>query len=287
MSTPETPAKADMPSRTPITERDMLASMEVLASARPDPEEIMVLTDEELLALGGEDALSLLGAPYLTQPGIDAGSSAAAALRSLAARHLVGPRGEDAEPEGDLVVSEPGDEQRPVQLERSLAGVTTLRRIPEGMVVVERTLAGGSTRLCEYLFPGDGVLEEYVTVDGFHHFSVPRLEEVPERLAVFVDTFEDASADGEAEEMPLDGEQMQALFAGARSLSVVTSIKDSASAQATFCAVPGQMRMVDNGPVGTSSEAGRPVAVGDVSAQGLREALALLVPRLSSEGDQE
>lgn len=271
------PAPADSPV---ITERDMLGAMEVLATTAPDPAELLVLTDEELLGTSGTDALDLLGGPYVTQDGIDRDASVAAALRSLAARHLLTPLGGPTEDEGDVVVGEAGEAPRAFQLDRGLAGVTTLRRIPEAMVHVERTLAGGTTRLAHYLFPADGVLEEYVTIDGFHHFSVPPLAEVPQRLARFVDPFEDATTDGTEREVSVPGAEVETTFADARSLSVVTSILDGDGARATVCAVPGSLLLLDTGPLdeATTDAESTVGTLGEVSPATLRAALAALVP---------
>ncbi len=239
----------------PITERDMLGAMEVLSTAAEDTDVLMILTDEELAGIDGPSANAVLGDPFLSRSGVDRTSSCAAAVRSLAARRLARPRGEDEEteePEGDIITG--AGELRPLQLDRSLAGVLTLRRIPEALVIVQRTLAGGTTVLAEYMFPAGGVLEEYVSIDGFHHFSVPALDDVPSRLARFVDPFEDASEDGEIETITLPTGEADRLdlFPGARSLAIVTSLGIGEGSQATIVASEGRMQVLDNGRIDTA-----------------------------------
>ncbi|UYG17701.1 hypothetical protein BRM3_04575 [Brachybacterium huguangmaarense] len=262
-----------------VTERDMLGALELLAAASPDPDELLVLTDEELLGLAGPAALELLGGPYLAQDRIDAESSSAAAVRSLAARRLVTVSPEGREDEGEVVVGDGDPRERAVQLDRRLAGAITLRRIPEAMMTVSRTLAGGTTVLGLYLFPGGGVLEEYVTIDGFHHLSLPTLDALPERLAVFVDPFESAHEDGAIETVTPEGPIEDYRVEGTRSLAVLTSITEGAGRQATFFGTEDRLRVLDNGTIeGDDAERSRQIT--DVSATTLRAILEDLVPVL-------
>lgn len=271
--------------RAPVTERDMLAAMELLATADSDPNELVVLTDEELAGVAGAEALDLLGGPYLAQEGVDPAASTAAAVRSLAARRLLKPRGEDDEREGDTVAG--GDASAapaPFQLDRRLAGVVTLRRIPEAMLIVERTLSGGTTRLGHYLFPAGGVLEEYVTVDGFHHFCVPTLSAVAQRLVRFVDPFEDATTDGAEREVTIPGEEVERTLSDARSVSVLTSIHAGDGRRATFAATPGALYLVDDGDLQTVPTSGtREATMGALSPARLLATLSVLVPVIGAD----
>lgn len=267
----------------PITERDMLGAMEVLASVAPDPKTSLILTDEELSGIGGRAALELLGGPYLEQEGVDEQSSAAAAVRSLAARGALVPLGDAEDPEGDVVVGE--GEPRPFQLERGLAGVVALRSIPEAMMISQRQLAGGTTVLAHYFYPADGVLEEYVTIDGFHHFSVPPIDEVADRITRFADPFDDATADGEVETVTVPSPELEERFEGARALTVLSSMADDESARVTMCAVPGHMHMLVNGPMDDLGEDGEAVEreMSEVSRETLIEAITALVPRVGDK----
>lgn len=281
----DTPQASQQSSSTEpmITQRDMLGAMEVLAGAGTEPEVLITLTDEELRGLDGASALALLGSPYLDQDQVDADSASASALRSLTARGLVRPGGESVEEEGELVSGSGDPSARPVQLDRRLAGVVTLRRIPEGMITTTRALNGGSTTLAHYLFPRRGVLEEYVTVDGFHHFSVPEVDEVAERIRKFTDPFGVAGEDGE----PTTTTRAEAVTGpeaeDTRALSVITSVAEGEGRQATVVATSDRVRVIDDGAVGPKRSPQDQVQVSDVSPESLRSAIDLLVPRSPEE----
>lgn len=266
-----------------ITERDMLGAMEVLSTSDPDPGMLLVLTDEEIMALDGASALEILGSPYLSQQIVDAESSAAAALRSLSARGMVRPGTEDRENDGEVVSGDGDPEQRPVQLDRRLAGVVTLRRIPEAMVTTARTLSGGSTTLAHYLFPESGVLEEFITIDGFHHFSVPDLGSVPERIRRFVDPFGAADRDGEPETVTAQAAGDSFDAADTRSLSVITGVTDDAGRQATVFATSERVRVLDNGPLGRTPDPSEELQISDVSPATLLDVIDVLIPRPEAE----
>lgn len=275
------PEQSPTPTSPRVTERDMLGAMEVLATAGAEARELIVLTDEELEGIDGRGALDLLGGPYLAQDGIDRGASVAAAVRSLAARQLLRPLGDATEPEGDVITD---GSTRPFQLERALAGVVTLRRIPEAMLLAQRTLEGGTTALGHYLFPAGGVLEEYVTTDGLHHLSVPLLEEIPERIARFADPFEDASEDGEVEDVTVPSPQVEERTAGARALTVLTSLAEGAGARVTLCARDGELLMLDEGMLDGDDTGSRTGRLAAVSTDTLRRAIAALVPLPADPG---
>ncbi|ATG50671.1 hypothetical protein CFK38_03410 [Brachybacterium vulturis] len=275
------------PSAEPtITQRDMLGAMEVLATTEPEPSVLLILTDEELMGLDGASALELLGSPYLDQEVVDRTSSAAAALRSLTARGLVRPGGESVEDEGELV-SGPGDApRRAMQLDRRLAGVVTLRRIPDAMVTTSRTLNGGSTTLAHYLFPRGGVLEEYVSIDGFHHFSVPELETVPDRIRRFVDPFEAAGEDGDPETVTAAEVTRSIDVDDARAVSVLTAVAEGAGRQATLIATSDRVRVLDHGPLGEETSPHDELQISDVSSQSLLGVIDVLIPRPADVEDE-
>ena len=171
---------------TARTERDAAGAYELLASATTEPTVLAVLTDEELLALSGAQAGELTGTPFLDASGFDQEVSAAVALRSLIARGLVELEDEGRESEGEDLATG-GAARRAAQLDRVLAGLLTLRSSPLALANLTRRVADQTTSIVVYLYPRGGVLEELITVDGFHHFSLPTREAVPERLARYVD----------------------------------------------------------------------------------------------------
>lgn len=281
----QTPPSAPSISEPSITERDMLGAMEVLATTEPEPDVFLTLTDEEIMGLDGASALEILGSPYLSQDMVDEASSAAAALRSLTARGLVRPGTESVEDEGKIVSGPADGERRPVQLDRRLAGVIALRRIPEAMVTTTRTLNGGSTTLAHYLFPRSGILEEFISVDGFHHFSVPDLGSVPRRIRKFVDPFEAADQDGEPETTTRAQAGSTFDVADTRSLSVLTAVTDGAGRQATIVATSDRVRVLDDGPLGEEPTADDELQISDVSAETLLSVIDVMIPR--ALGDEE
>lgn len=283
MSEPTTAA----PAEPTITERDMLGALEVLATAAAEPDRLLILTDEEIQALDGRSALTLLGSPYLDQDVVDAESSVAAALRSLAARLLVRTDREGREDEGELVTGSGDPAARPAQLDRRLAGVLTLRRIPEAMVTTQRTLNGGSTTLAHYIFPDSGVLEEYITVDGFHHFAVPALGAVAGRISRFVDPFEVADVDGEPVTVTLQEATAAFDVDDTRSLSVLTAVVDGAGRQATIAATSTAVQVLDNGPIGAGRSPEDEVQLSAVSAETLLALIDVLIPRTAEAGSPQ
>ena len=278
---------APSPMEPTITERDMLGAMEVLAGTAAEPEPLIVLTDEEIMALDGLSALEILGSPYLSQDAVDAETSAASALRSLVARGMVRTGSAQREEEGEAVSGGADPSQRPVQLDRRLAGVVTLRRIPEAMVTSERTLEGGTTTLAHYFFPRSGVLEEYITVDGFHHFSVPHLDAVAARIQRFVDPFEVADADGEPQSMALQEAASSFDVDDTRSLTVLTAVADEGGRRATIAATSDQVQVLDNGALDSEPSPTRAVQISAVSPETLLAVIDTMLPRAEADSEDE
>lgn len=273
-----------------ITERDMLGAAEVLQAVTDEGEVFMELTDEELLALDGMPSLTMLGSPFLDAADIDFDNAAAVALRSLTARHLISRPGAPTENEGDVLSGEGRADGRPMQLHRRLAGVLTLRRIPEGMVIARRTLDAGTSVLAHYFYPDGAVLEEFVSADGFHHFAVPPQASLPERLVTFSDPFGDATKDSEPRRVGEEETEEQLGISGARAMTVFTSIIAGDGYQATAFALPGRMRVLDSGRIEPGEPGGREgflgeATIGDVSQQSLQEMLAALLPVDSAAQD--
>lgn len=278
---------APSPMEPTITERDMLGAMEVLAGTAAEPEPLIVLTDEEIMALDGLSALEILGSPYLSQDAVDAETSAASALRSLVARGMVRTGSAQREEEGEAVSGGADPSQRPVQLDRRLAGVVTLRRIPEAMVTSERTLEGGTTTLAHYFFPRSGVLEEYITVDGFHHFSVPHLDAVAARIQRFADPFEVADSDGEPQSMALQEAVASFDVDDTRALTVLTAVADEGGRRATIAATSAQVQVLDNGALDSEPSPTRAVQISAVSPETLLAVIDTMLPRAEADGEEE
>lgn len=262
-----------------VSERDMLGAMMILQRSADDPDVLMTLSDEEILSLEGLDALRALGSPYLDQEQIHRETAGATAMRGLIARRLVNPTDQGREDEGALLIGEGDPAERLIQLEIGMAGILTLRRIPEAMVVIDRVASQVRTRLGLYFFP-DGVLEEFVAADGFHHFCAPTRAALPARLAEFVDPFGAASADGEIEEITVaDVDELHGLE-DTRGLATITSIGDGAPRRATVFTMSDRIRLVDNGnedPAQLAPDA--LLAICEVSGDTLQEIIASLLPQ--------
>lgn len=261
------------------TERDMLGALEILQQADADPDVLLVLSDEEILALDGADALRALGSPYLDQEHVHRETAGATAMRGLIARRLVNPTDQAREDEGELLVGEGDPTDRLIQLERGLAGVLTLRRIPEGMLVLDRLASELRTRLGLYFFPDGGVLEEFVAADGFHHFCTPTRESLPARLAAFVDAHEVADRDGEVEEIGAREVTELEGLEDTRALTTLTAVGDDGARRASVFVLSDRVRVVDNGAEDPAElPADAVLAISDVSPEGLQQVIASLLP---------
>lgn len=232
-----------------VTERDAAGAMELLAAASDDPDLLIVLTDEEILALAGRDSLSFTGSPYLDQEGVDETAQASAALRSLIARGLVTTVDEAMEPEGRTLLG--ADQQRSMQIDRPIAGLLMLRATASAVVHVTRQVSEQATRLVLHVEADGGVLEEFVSADGFHRFSVPTPSAAVERLARFVDPTGAAGAKGgparTATIAELDSGEgaLAATLADARTLSVLTALSAAEASQVTLFASTGAVHAMD------------------------------------------
>lgn len=284
MTTPTTDALPSSP--LVVTERDLAGALAILERADQDPDILMVLSDEELLALDGEASLRILGSPYLDQEQVHRETAGATAMRGLIARRLVNPTDQAREEEGDLLIGEGDPSDRLIQLELGLAGILTLRRTPEALLTIERVASQVRTTLGLHFFPG-GVLEEFVAADGFHHFCVPTLASLPSRLAAFVDPHGSAGDDGDVQEMTVAAVTSLEGLEDTRALSTLTSVNDQGARRATVFTLADRVRVVDNGtedPAGT--QPGDLLAISDVSASTLEQIIESLLPA-GSGSDEE
>lgn len=261
-----------------VTERDAAGAMELLASASEDPDLLIVLTDEEIVALAGRDALSFAGSPYLDQEGVDETAHAAAALRSLIARGLVVTVDDAMENEGETIIGEA--RERALQIDRPIAGLLMLRSTASAVVHVTRQVAEQTTRLVLHVETDGGVLEEFVSADGYHRFSVPTPSAAVERLARYIDANAVAGeSSGEAITAPIaeldaaDGALGEKL-ADTRALSVLTAVSAEEASQATIFATSDAVFAMD-----TPEEGETEATVGEQSATELRELLREVLTR--------
>lgn len=261
-----------------VSERDMVGALAILERSDTDPDILMVLSDEEILALDGEDSLRILGSPYLDQEAVHRETAGATAMRGLIARRLVNPTDQAREDEGELLIGDGDPADRLIQLELGLAGILTLRRIPEAMLTIERVASEVRTVLGLHFFPG-GVLEEFVAADGFHHFCVPTREALPTRLAEFLDPHGCAGEDGDVEETTLASLSDAEGLEDTRALSTLTAVSDQGTRRATVFALSDRLRVVDNGTEDPAEAQPEDLlAISDVSSSTLEEIIAALLP---------
>ncbi|GAA1487022.1 hypothetical protein [Brachybacterium fresconis] len=268
-----------MTQQTLRTERDAAGAYEILAAATSEPEVLVVLTDEELIALAGTEATELAGTPFLDTAGLERDPAAAVALRSLVARGLVVLEEDGRENEGeDLGDGSPA--RRTAQLDRTLAGLLTLRSSPLALANLTRRVADQTTSLMVYLFPQSGVLEEFITADGFHHFSVPARQAVPGRLARYADAAEVAgAADGGSIEGTVAGiesstDPLAARLQDTRALTVLTTAHEDVTTQVSIMATSDGVLVMD-----TPQDEAEQTLVREIGAGTLLELLDGALPR--------
>ena len=272
-----------MPQQRLRTERDAAGAFELLAAATADPRVVVVLTDEELVALEGAEATTMSGAPFLDASGYDHSVASTVALRSLVARGHVVIEDELREPEGERL-DEGEVPHRAGQLDRTLAGLLTLRSAPLALVNLTRRVADQTTVLMVYLFPEDGVLEEFISADGFHHFSVPTRAALPERLARYVDQdrvaaeADGGTLEGTVAELESSTEPLAQSLRDTRALTVLTTAHGETTTQRSIMATAEGVLVMD-----TPQDAAERTEVSQVGAATLRRLLEDALPRPTVE----
>lgn len=262
------------------TERDAAGAYEILAGASASPSVLAVLTDEELLALGGRDALELVGSPFLDAVEVSDDGCAAIALRSLIARGLATLDESTAEAEGERLATGQAAAPRAVQLDRTLAGLLTLRGAPLGLMNLTRRVADQTTAITVYVYPEGGVLEELVTADGFHHFSVPTRAAVPERLARYADQAQVAGSEdrvvfeGEMSRLEDPSDETAQLLADTRALTVVSAASPEGTSTRVSLMATSQSVLAMNTP----EEIAGSTTVRELSAASLVALLKAAIP---------
>ena len=266
-----------------FTERDAAGAYEILAAASDAPSVLAVLTDEELVALGGDDAVQMTGSPFLDQLEIADEVSASIALRSLIARGLVTLDDSQAEPEGEQLATGAPVTPRAVQLDRTLAGLMTLRGAPRALMNLTRRVSEQSTAITVYVFPEGGLLEELVTADGYHHFSVPTRAAMPERLARYIDQAQVAGSEdrvvyeGPTAALEDPEEQIAQQLADTRALTVMTAADGGgAGVQVSLMATSEAVLAMD-----TPDTMGESTEVRAVSAEGLIALIDAAIPEVA------
>src|SRR5699024_5590862 len=162
-----------------------------------------------------------------------------------------------------------------MQIDRPIAGLLMLRTTASAVVHITRRVSEQTTRLVLHLEADGGVLEEFVSADGFHRFSVPTPAAAVERMARYIDPHEVAGTEsGEPVTAPIaeldaaEGEIGERL-ADTRALSVLTAVSATEASQTTLFATSDALFAMDTPEEGESE-----ATVGEQSASALRELLA-------------
>lgn len=189
--------------RSPFDERSLACAVSLLAAGREGVSEVAVLTDEEILALDGTATEQIVATPYLDEYVTDQASRdliARTAMRILMTRRDVISEIEAAEGEERPLAPE---NLTAVTVEPRIMGALVLRRSSRELIWFERQVTGQTHRL--YYYPHDQgvVLEEEITHDGVHLFTVMPRSDVAERVCHLVDQPGFASEDGEARTLPV------------------------------------------------------------------------------------
>ncbi|MBK0329880.1 hypothetical protein I8D64_00470 [Brachybacterium sp. MASK1Z-5] len=200
MSTSTAWEPAGAPGTGPVfDERDYYCATGLLAMVEDRIGDLLVLTDEEVMALDGADRPTLSATPLLdlAGEGLDRSQAALAVLRGLVARGLLGPDtfdptflevfGKDLPPERVAALAADAGMADDYVLAPALAGIHCLRHRPDSLLDVLVTRGARRTEWMYYLHAGGGVLEEKILQDGFHVFSLLPLTDLPERVAGLMD----------------------------------------------------------------------------------------------------
>ncbi len=157
------------------TQQDADAALAVLAGVTDTPREVIILTDEEVVALDGLQNEQLVPTPWLDAQEITRDQLGGIALRGLIARKLValGPTfTPDGQPTGEYDLT----------AEQSITGALMLRRTAQTLVRMDRSSNAGDRWLFAYVHRGRGVLIEDVDPNGLHVFGATTIAGAVEYL---------------------------------------------------------------------------------------------------------
>lgn len=273
-----------------ITERDV-SSVRFLLQQMPESEEqttFIMLTDEEIAGVDGTQSLELVGSPYLSNEGIDQRSAVASATRSLAARGMVTLDPEARDDEGAVLEGDGDPSKRTMQLSPVLAGVFLLRRSAAGFLTATRVLEDGTTTNSLYFTPDGTALEEFVTTDGLHLFSLLRRDAIADRLATYADPFNAASEDGEEQMMNRSELTPGFVLPDTRVATTFTAMHPGGGYAAYVYATGDAVHLIDAGAFDEDGpEDSQTLPMAAVSASTLREMLSAILDEVIPPGQPQ
>lgn len=208
-------------------DRSLASAAGVIERGRNGVETIAVLTDEELMALDGVETPQLTEMPFLDEHAEDTDTRvtlARTAMRSMMTRKEVVTEIESAEFEQRPLAD---DKLQDVAVDPTILGALVLRRTSRVLVWFEREVSLQTHRL--YYYPHDGVvLEEEVTADGVHMFTVMPVGSAPGRVGHLIDQPGVGGQDGEPRTVPVadleDDPELGSRLADTRALTIGTMV---------------------------------------------------------------
>ena len=214
------------PTATAAPDRGSACALFVLEGAEDGPTALGVFTDEELTALDGLSTEQLVPLPWLSenQDLVSAEIAAGVSLRSLIARRLVLPAELLADDWDDL-----GEDPRRLYVVDPIQGILTLRRSASAVTTLQRIVDVQSHTLVHYDFGEGRMLEEEITHDGFHHFTILPAQAAPDRAMMVIDQDEVAGDDGERRRVRMSevdqDPALSAVLSDTRALTVLSSVR--------------------------------------------------------------
>ena len=188
------------------------------------PAPVVTLSDEQIAALDGYERRQFVASPWLEQHPEQRRLAAAVALRGLIAA-------------GQVLTRTSGHGEGPRwRAVPEISGCLVLRRTAQSFTTAERTVrteAGPQVHRLHLFTHSGGVLEEEVTAEGLHRFTVLAPERAAERLTAFLDPAGAAHADGEAVRVrgsELPAHPLAARLAATRALTVLTVVRTTNAA---------------------------------------------------------
>ena len=213
---------------SPLDERELACAAGLIELGSTRVEDVAVLTDEELMALEGVATSQMTAMPYVEEHADEDDARvplARTAMRSLMARRLVVSEIEASAGE-DRPLSD--EKLQSVTAEPRITGALVLRRTSRILVWFEREVPTQIHRLYYYPHVDGVVLEEEVTADGVHLFTIMPQSEVATSVRHLVDQLEVGGQDGPATTVAAsaveDDPEMGPRLADTRALTVGTMI---------------------------------------------------------------
>lgn len=197
---------------------DLEAAESVLAEVADDPREVVVLTDEEIVALDGLHHDQVVPTPWLDAQQFSREDLGGIALRGLIARKLVA-LGPKITPQGEATA------ELELTATVEITGALMLRRTAQTILRLEKQSNAGPRWLYCYAQTGRGVLIEDIDPNGLHVFGAATVEGAAEYVRALVN-FSDAPG-AESEPVSYTTAEFEALqtepeqFAGAEGIGIL------------------------------------------------------------------